>query len=344
MKKFNFLFFMAFVSLSSVFAQAPTWSLASPLMTGDWHANATALYANRLEYKIYEAPAIWDPATSNVMDVWNLLPVGTPLNNYFVDAAKKRTPVDAADFSGTVKYMYDLDNLYVLFKATDDYIFPLDSVKQEGFELMYAPYADSIKMADLFVIDPAFKDTIAKNKWMIDSRQSLCYWGKAGAYKTTLTAKGTGGSYLGLEAAYTTAGTVNWGAPIANLGITTKFTKLSATEYTYLVTVPFVTGMKNYVPVAGNKIAIELKVVDKDTGKPLNIEAASNTNNNDLYIHNTEGKDDMPAHIKSSLTNSNLTISIKNNKLILGTWQGIYLFEHRIEPQARKVFLHLIGQ
>jgi secondary thiamine-phosphate synthase enzyme len=65
---------------------------------------------------------------------------------------------------------------------------------------------------------------------------------------------------------------------------------------------------------------------------------------NELYIHNTEGKDDMPAHIKSSLTNSNLTISIKNNKLILGTWQGIYLFEHRIETQVRKVFLHLIGQ
>lgn len=64
----------------------------------------------------------------------------------------------------------------------------------------------------------------------------------------------------------------------------------------------------------------------------------------DLYIHNTEGKDDMPAHIKSTLTNSNLTLSIKNNKLILGTWQGIYLFEHRIEQQVRKVFLHIIGQ
>ena len=64
----------------------------------------------------------------------------------------------------------------------------------------------------------------------------------------------------------------------------------------------------------------------------------------DLYIHNTEGKDDMPAHIKSSLTNSNLTLSIKNNKLILGTWQGIYLFEHRIEQQIRKVFLHIIGE
>ena len=62
-----------------------------------------------------------------------------------------------------------------------------------------------------------------------------------------------------------------------------------------------------------------------------------------LYIHNTEGKDDMPAHIKSTLTNSNLTLSIKNNKLILGTWQGIYLFEHRVEQQIRKVFLHLLG-
>ena len=64
----------------------------------------------------------------------------------------------------------------------------------------------------------------------------------------------------------------------------------------------------------------------------------------DLYIHKTEGKDDMPAHIKSTLTNSNLTLSIKNNKLILGTWQGIYLFEHRIEQQIRKVFLHIIGE
>jgi secondary thiamine-phosphate synthase enzyme len=62
-----------------------------------------------------------------------------------------------------------------------------------------------------------------------------------------------------------------------------------------------------------------------------------------LYIHNTEGKDDMPAHIKSSLTNSNLTLSIQNNKLILGTWQDIYLFEHRVEQQIRKIFLHILG-
>ena len=63
----------------------------------------------------------------------------------------------------------------------------------------------------------------------------------------------------------------------------------------------------------------------------------------DLYIHNTEGKDDMPAHMKSTLTNSNLTLSIKNNKLVLGTWQGVYLFEHRIERKIRKVFLHIVG-
>jgi len=65
---------------------------------------------------------------------------------------------------------------------------------------------------------------------------------------------------------------------------------------------------------------------------------------NDLYIHNTEGKDDMPAHIKSSLTNSNLTLSIKKNKLALGVWQGIYLFEHRIDQQLRKIFLHILGE
>jgi len=66
--------------------------------------------------------------------------------------------------------------------------------------------------------------------------------------------------------------------------------------------------------------------------------------NNNLYIHSTEGKDDMPAHIKSSLTNTNLTLSIKNFKVLLGTWQGIFLFEHRLEKQKRKVFLHIIGE
>ena len=53
-----------------------------------------------------------------------------------------------------------------------------------------------------------------------------------------------------------------------------------------------------------------------------------------LYIHTTEGKDDMPAHIKSSLTNNQITLSIKNSEIILGTWQGLYLFEHRLEESG----------
>ena len=62
-----------------------------------------------------------------------------------------------------------------------------------------------------------------------------------------------------------------------------------------------------------------------------------------LYTHTTEGKDDMPAHIKSSLTNNQITLSVKNGKLILGTWQGLYLFEHRLAPQSRKILFHFLG-
>ena len=64
---------------------------------------------------------------------------------------------------------------------------------------------------------------------------------------------------------------------------------------------------------------------------------------NSLYTHNTEGKDDMPAHIKSSLTNNQITLSIKNSELVLGTWQGLYLFEHRLAPQLRKIVFHYLG-
>ena len=62
-----------------------------------------------------------------------------------------------------------------------------------------------------------------------------------------------------------------------------------------------------------------------------------------LYIHSTEGKDDMPAHIKSSLTNNQITLSIKKRELVLGTWQGLYLFEHRLDPQSRKILIHFLG-
>tara|TARA_B000000609_G_C24078905_1_gene296250 strand:- start:303 stop:722 length:420 start_codon:yes stop_codon:yes gene_type:complete len=63
-----------------------------------------------------------------------------------------------------------------------------------------------------------------------------------------------------------------------------------------------------------------------------------------LYIHTTEGKDDMPAHIKSALTNNQISLSIKDRELLLGTWQGLYLFEHRLEQQNRKIIHHFIGE
>ena len=65
---------------------------------------------------------------------------------------------------------------------------------------------------------------------------------------------------------------------------------------------------------------------------------------NKLYIHTTEGKDDMPAHIKSALTNNQISLSVKNKELLLGTWQGIYLFEHRLNPQQRTIIHHFIGE
>ena len=63
-----------------------------------------------------------------------------------------------------------------------------------------------------------------------------------------------------------------------------------------------------------------------------------------LYVHTTEGKDDMPSHIKSALTNNQISLSIKNSELLLGTWQGIYLFEHRLDPQTRTVIHHFLGE
>jgi secondary thiamine-phosphate synthase enzyme len=62
-----------------------------------------------------------------------------------------------------------------------------------------------------------------------------------------------------------------------------------------------------------------------------------------LYIHTTEGKDDMPAHIKSALTNNQISLSMKEGELLLGTWQGLYLFEHRLESQNRTIIHHYIG-
>ena len=62
------------------------------------------------------------------------------------------------------------------------------------------------------------------------------------------------------------------------------------------------------------------------------------------YEHFQEGEDDMPAHIKTALTNSNLSLSFQNSKIILGTWQAIYLWEHRFNPRKRSISVHIMGE
>ncbi|MFT3730907.1 MAG: secondary thiamine-phosphate synthase enzyme YjbQ [Hyphomicrobium sp.] len=62
-----------------------------------------------------------------------------------------------------------------------------------------------------------------------------------------------------------------------------------------------------------------------------------------LFIHRSEGPDDMPAHVKSALTQTTLTIPISRGRMMLGTWQGIYLFEHRTRPHTREIVVHVLG-
>jgi len=65
---------------------------------------------------------------------------------------------------------------------------------------------------------------------------------------------------------------------------------------------------------------------------------------NKLYRHTVEGPDDMPAHIRAALTDTQLSIPVLDGQPVLGTWQGIYVFEHRTSPHRRKVVLHLLGE
>jgi len=62
------------------------------------------------------------------------------------------------------------------------------------------------------------------------------------------------------------------------------------------------------------------------------------------YLHDDEGDDDMPAHIRTALTAQTLTLSVERGRLLLGTWQGIYLWEHRAIPHRRRIACHLIGE
>ncbi len=63
-----------------------------------------------------------------------------------------------------------------------------------------------------------------------------------------------------------------------------------------------------------------------------------------LYRHRAEGADDMPAHIRSALTDVQLTIPVRDGRMALGTWQGVYLFEHRAAPHSRRLVLHYLGE
>ena len=63
-----------------------------------------------------------------------------------------------------------------------------------------------------------------------------------------------------------------------------------------------------------------------------------------LFIHTTEGDDDMPAHVRTALTAVNLSLPVRGGRPVLGTWQGIYLWEHRTRPHSRRVALHFVGE
>ena len=82
---------------------------------------------------------------------------------------------------------------------------------------------------------------------------------------------------------------------------------------------------------------------DPDVLKDIEIFFKKLVSMDENYNHSSEGLDDMPAHIKAALTNSNLTLSIIDSSLQLGVWQGIYLFEHRIITKTRTVLVHILG-
>ena len=63
-----------------------------------------------------------------------------------------------------------------------------------------------------------------------------------------------------------------------------------------------------------------------------------------IFVHTSEGDDDMPAHIRTALTTVNLSLPLQDGRLALGTWQGIYLWEHRKSPHSRRVAIHFIGE
>ncbi len=84
---------------------------------------------------------------------------------------------------------------------------------------------------------------------------------------------------------------------------------------------------------------------DPDVQRDLNAFFARLVRDGDpLFVHDAEGPDDMPAHIRTALTQSSLGIPVRGGAVVLGTWQGVYLWEHRTAPHRRTISLHLIGE
>jgi len=81
--------------------------------------------------------------------------------------------------------------------------------------------------------------------------------------------------------------------------------------------------------------------VHRDLESWLRTQAPEGT---DRYLHDAEGPDDMPAHLRTALTQTQLSVPVAAGRMVLGTWQGIYLFEHRRDPPRREIALHLIGE
>ena len=81
---------------------------------------------------------------------------------------------------------------------------------------------------------------------------------------------------------------------------------------------------------------------DPDVMKDIEVFFKNLVPMNGNYNHSIEGQDDMPAHIKSAITNNQISLSVKDGKLLLGTWQGIYLFEHRLNSQNRTIIHHFL--
>ena len=106
----------------------------------------------------------------------------------------------------------------------------------------------------------------------------------------------------------------------------------------------FVKGLANLSILHTSASLIVQENASKDVLSDIKIFLSGLAPESSNYLHDVEGPDDMPAHLKTLITNTNLTISISSGKLILGVWQGIYLCEWRKYGQSRSIIVHLLGE